>query len=74
MNKLKLIALSLITMSAAFAANLAVAGHHEDGETMPATVVALAVGAEGTLSLIHISEPTRRTPISYAVFCLKKKK
>ena len=27
----------------------------------------------GILSLIHISEPTRRTPISYAVFCLKKK-
>ena len=26
------------------------------------------------LSLIHISEPTRRTPISYAVFCFKKKK
>src|SRR5665647_2074751 len=26
------------------------------------------------LSLIHISEPTKRTPISYAVFCLKKKK
>src|SRR5680860_1724916 len=25
----------------------------------------------GSLSLIHISEPTRRTPISYAVFCLK---
>src|SRR5664279_6184302 len=24
-----------------------------------------------TLSLIHISEPTRRTPNSYAVFCLK---
>ena len=24
------------------------------------------------LSLIHISEPTRRTPISYAVFCLKQ--
>ena len=31
-----------------------------------------ALAAEG-LSLIHISEPTRRTPISYAVFCLKKK-
>ena len=32
-------------------------------------------GVEGLkLSLIHISEPTRRTPISYAVFCLKKKK
>ena len=29
---------------------------------------------ENALSLIHISEPTRRTPISYAVFCLKKKK
>src|SRR5664279_3408756 len=27
---------------------------------------------EYILSLIHISEPTRRTPISYAVFCLKK--
>ena len=27
---------------------------------------------ELVLSLIHISEPTRRTPISYAVFCLKK--
>src|SRR5664279_2720752 len=31
-------------------------------------------GTEYSLSLIHISEPTRRTPISYAVFCLKKKK
>src|SRR5664279_4794676 len=29
-------------------------------------------GAAVLLSLIHISEPTRRTPISYAVFCLKK--
>src|SRR5665647_3702343 len=27
----------------------------------------------GILSLIHISEPTRRTPSSYAAFCLKKK-
>src|SRR5665647_1913852 len=26
--------------------------------------------ADKSLSLIHISEPTRRTPISYAVFCL----
>src|SRR5664279_6587555 len=32
------------------------------------TVVCLVLA----LSLIHISEPTRRTPISYAVFCLKK--
>ena len=28
----------------------------------------------GGLSLIHISEPTRLRCISYAVFCLKKKK
>src|SRR5665648_581174 len=28
----------------------------------------------GNLSLIHISEPTRLGMISYAVFCLKKKK
>src|SRR5665648_1222993 len=30
--------------------------------------------ALGNLSLIHISEPTRLGMISYAVFCLKKKK
>ena len=30
--------------------------------------------AHRQLSLIHISEPTRRYAISYAVFCLKKKK
>ena len=29
---------------------------------------------EHHLSLIHISEPTRLLSISYAVFCLKKKK
>ena len=29
---------------------------------------------EQVLSLIHISEPTRPLYISYAVFCLKKKK
>src|SRR5678816_4834284 len=29
---------------------------------------------EYNLSLIHISEPTRLLSISYAVFCLKKKK
>ena len=31
-------------------------------------------GKEFVLSLIHISEPTRPRLISYAVFCLKKKK
>ena len=35
-------------------------------------VSACSTGAHNIadLSLIHISEPTRRTPISYAVFCL----
>ena len=36
------------------------------GELLGGAIVAFC------LSLIHISEPTRRTPISYAVFCLKK--
>src|SRR5665648_1171937 len=31
-------------------------------------------GPAATLSLIHISEPTRLGMISYAVFCLKKQK
>ena len=35
---------------------------------------ALRAWEDWTLSLIHISEPTRRYAISYAVFCLKKKK
>src|SRR5674476_1643265 len=33
-----------------------------------------AKGVPDILSLIHISEPTRQAEISYAVFCLKKKK
>ena len=32
------------------------------------------MGVMYLLSLIHISEPTRQAEISYAVFCLKKKK
>eukprot|EP00658_Telonema_sp_P-2_P052791 TRINITY_DN41074_c0_g1_i1.p1 TRINITY_DN41074_c0_g1~~TRINITY_DN41074_c0_g1_i1.p1 ORF type:complete len:112 (+),score=14.03 TRINITY_DN41074_c0_g1_i1:291-626(+) len=32
------------------------------------------VESQEHLSLIHISEPTRLLSISYAVFCLKKKK
>ena len=40
-----------------------------EAEAMSAIVKAMVE----QLSLIHISEPTRRTPISYAVFCLKKK-
>eukprot|EP00658_Telonema_sp_P-2_P078724 TRINITY_DN7441_c0_g1_i3.p1 TRINITY_DN7441_c0_g1~~TRINITY_DN7441_c0_g1_i3.p1 ORF type:complete len:301 (+),score=90.61 TRINITY_DN7441_c0_g1_i3:180-1082(+) len=34
----------------------------------------LVIGTQVILSLIHISEPTRLLSISYAVFCLKKKK
>src|SRR5680860_1848225 len=38
------------------------------------TIIIIGRSTNTSLSLIHISEPTRRTPISYAVFCLKKKK
>ena len=38
------------------------------------TLDALATKIIRNLSLIHISEPTRPERISYAVFCLKKKK
>src|SRR5450756_3213385 len=34
----------------------------------------LRISSKYNLSLIHISEPTRLGMISYAVFCLKKKK
>src|SRR5450759_3616823 len=44
----------------------------------PSLYTANALGTFGNaghnLSLIHISEPTRLGMISYAVFCLKKKK
>ena len=36
------------------------------------TLIAEAASKVDYLSLIHISEPTRRNGISYAVFCLKK--
>src|SRR5678810_24470 len=36
--------------------------------------IAGLLGSSLDLSLIHISEPTRQAEISYAVFCLKKKK
>ena len=36
--------------------------------------IPLTLNTAQLLSLIHISEPTRRYAISYAVFCLKKKK
>src|SRR5665213_4203819 len=47
-----------------------------DGNSIPELIpVCVAKIKEGyDLSLIHISEPTRQAEISYAVFCLKKKK
>src|SRR5665809_156681 len=48
---------------------------HRNRELMPVVVAVLMVIAIFfLLSLIHISEPTRLRRISYAVFCLKKKK
>src|SRR5665647_135804 len=45
-----------------------------NAEKIDASVALLSITLTTlSLSLIHISEPTRRTPISYAVFCLKKK-
>src|SRR5665647_667395 len=41
-------------------------------ELSPNNTQLLMLRSPYSLSLIHISEPTRRTPISYAVFCLKK--
>ena len=39
-----------------------------EGEVHTAGVLIVGQGAVIKLSLIHISEPTRRTPLSYAVF------
>ena len=73
-----------ITGDTAFDPNIAVVSKDVDvlfHEVMNMEMVktmeaaAKANGATGIeLSLIHISEPTRRVVISYAVFCLKKKK
>ena len=54
-----------------------VAFEYEKDENDPMPGLAESVGhVRGVmaLSLIHISEPTRLLSISYAVFCLKKKK
>ena len=52
----------------------------EEGEARAVTCIRTNGGQNSasmtdiSLSLIHISEPTRQAEISYAVFCLKKKK
>eukprot|EP00658_Telonema_sp_P-2_P003289 TRINITY_DN11213_c0_g1_i1.p1 TRINITY_DN11213_c0_g1~~TRINITY_DN11213_c0_g1_i1.p1 ORF type:complete len:284 (+),score=82.00 TRINITY_DN11213_c0_g1_i1:95-946(+) len=43
-------------------------------DTHSLRVIGWDLGPPESLSLIHISEPTRLLSISYAVFCLKKKK
>src|SRR5665647_3605457 len=48
--------------------------HHFEGKCILFQTKTTGKHTIKSLSLIHISEPTRRTPISYAVFCLKKKK
>nr|CUV15940.1 protein of unknown function [Ralstonia solanacearum] len=48
-------------------------GYSQLGGRINAQWVGAPAGNGGTLSLIHISEPTRQEAISYAVFCLKKK-
>eukprot|EP00658_Telonema_sp_P-2_P056488 TRINITY_DN44943_c0_g1_i1.p2 TRINITY_DN44943_c0_g1~~TRINITY_DN44943_c0_g1_i1.p2 ORF type:complete len:254 (-),score=102.31 TRINITY_DN44943_c0_g1_i1:24-785(-) len=57
----------------AMAAAAAAAAETADGRLVESEVQD-AIGKDMNLSLIHISEPTRLLSISYAVFCLKKKK
>ena len=67
---------ALLRQSGAFRDNQAVAERVMDSGDIERErgITILAKNCSCTyLSLIHISEPTRRTPISYAVFCLKKK-
>eukprot|EP00658_Telonema_sp_P-2_P017478 TRINITY_DN16794_c0_g1_i1.p1 TRINITY_DN16794_c0_g1~~TRINITY_DN16794_c0_g1_i1.p1 ORF type:complete len:187 (+),score=29.14 TRINITY_DN16794_c0_g1_i1:299-859(+) len=52
--------------------SILVGGKHSTA-TSP-TPNASIISGDHNLSLIHISEPTRLLSISYAVFCLKKKK
>src|SRR5680860_1866702 len=75
----RLIASAAVVIGIVMAAGiLALTGYFTGTEHKPVTGVAESslTGAATVilsgLSLIHISEPTRRTPISYAVFCLKK--
>src|SRR5450756_1604732 len=61
-----------------WARNRSAVGHvewHSPGAALTRSLKNLLRGeAAFILSLIHISEPTRLGMISYAVFCLKKKK
>src|SRR5450756_1674563 len=48
--------------------------HKVSSDATHAAAKGVLAGTDVELSLIHISEPTRLGMISYAVFCLKKKK
>ena len=62
---------SRMKLDLAFPRNNGGRSSHFPVEEEPARLVTSSIF---TLSLIHISEPTRLGMISYAVFCLKKKK
>ena len=61
LNQVGTVTETLESMDLAASHGLNNVNSHRSGET------------EDVLSLKHISEPTRRTPISYADYCLKKK-
>ena len=67
-----------LLLDIASASSMATANGEKNGDSSnfdPRIVAGvLTVWAVIDLSLIHISEPTRQAEISYAVFCLKKKK
>ena len=52
--------------------NMGVGEAKDNAKVLDSAVRDLELITGQKLSLIHISEPTRRTPIPYAVFCLKK--
>lgn len=53
MKKLKLALITAMAMCSSLAfSTVAFAGHHEEGEMLPATVVDIAVAAEATSTLV----------------------
>ena len=73
--KIKLtILIAFLYLGSAFAAGHITKAQKEKTIECLGHYSATAVLPADTLSLIHISEPTRPLYISYAVFCLKKKK